>query len=38
LSFAAVLFVVMVTWRIGVDAVRATLLQSPESSDQFLAI
>jgi KUP system potassium uptake protein len=37
LSFAAVLFTIMVTWRTGVDAVRASLLQSPESADQFLA-
>ena len=29
LSFAALLFSVMITWRAGVDAVRATLLQSP---------
>jgi KUP system potassium uptake protein len=37
LSFAAVLFTIMVTWRTGVDAVRASLLQSPESAEQFLA-
>jgi len=36
LSLAAVLFVVMVTWRAGVDALRAALLQTPESADQFL--
>src|SRR5271155_479187 len=30
LSFAAILFVIMITWRKGVDAVRATLTQTPE--------
>jgi KUP system potassium uptake protein len=37
LSFAAVLFVIMVTWRSGTDAIRATLLQSPQAADRFLA-
>jgi KUP system potassium uptake protein len=37
LSFAAALFVVMITWRSGVDAVRATLLQTPEAVESFLA-
>jgi KUP system potassium uptake protein len=36
LSLAAVLFIVMVTWRAGVEALRATLLQTPESAEQFL--
>jgi KUP system potassium uptake protein len=37
LSLAAVLFIIMVTWRAGVDALRATLLQPPESAERFLA-
>jgi KUP system potassium uptake protein len=36
LSLAAVLFVIMVTWRVGVEALRATLLQTPESAESFL--
>ena len=36
LSFAAILFVIMITWRKGVDAVRATLTQTPESGERFL--
>jgi len=36
LSLAAVLFIVMVTWRTGVEALRATLLQTPESAESFL--
>ena len=37
LSFAAVLFTIMVTWRSGVEAVRATLVQNPERGETFLA-
>jgi len=37
LSLAAVLFIIMMTWRAGVDALRATLLQTPESAEKFLA-
>ncbi len=37
LSFAAVLFLVMITWRTGVDAVRAALGQTPDAAEQFLA-
>jgi KUP system potassium uptake protein len=37
LSFAAVLFVIMITWRTGTDAIRATLVQSPQAADRFLA-
>ncbi len=37
LTFAAVLFIVMVTWRTGVDAIRAALLQSPQAAEKFLA-
>jgi KUP system potassium uptake protein len=37
LTFAAILFVVMTTWRAGVDAIRATLVQVPQSADRFLA-
>ena len=37
LTFAAVLFVIMVTWRNGVDAIRATLQQNPQTAEQFLS-
>jgi KUP system potassium uptake protein len=37
LTFAAVLFTIMVTWRSGVEAVRATLVQNPEKGETFLA-
>jgi KUP system potassium uptake protein len=37
LTFAAALFAIMVTWRTGVDAVRAALVQTPENADKFLA-
>jgi KUP system potassium uptake protein len=37
LSFAAALFVIMVTWRTGTGAIRAALVQSPEAADRFLA-
>jgi KUP system potassium uptake protein len=37
LTFAGVLFVVMITWRAGIDAIRATLVQAPQSAEQFLA-
>ncbi len=37
LSFAAGLFVVMITWRAGTEAVRATLVQSPQAANRFLA-
>jgi KUP system potassium uptake protein len=37
LSFAAVLFVIMTTWRTGTDAIRATLVQPTEAADRFLA-
>jgi KUP system potassium uptake protein len=37
LSFAAVLFLVMITWRTGVDAVRAALGQTPDAAERFLA-
>jgi KUP system potassium uptake protein len=36
LTLAAALFVIMVTWRTGVEALRATLLQTPESAENFL--
>jgi KUP system potassium uptake protein len=36
LSLAAVLFIIMVTWRSGIEALRSTLLQTPESAEQFL--
>src|SRR5579859_8151949 len=37
LTFAAILFSVMVTWRTGVDAIKATLAGSAEPGEQFLA-
>jgi KUP system potassium uptake protein len=37
LSFAAVLFLVMTTWRKGVDAVRTTLVQTPQTAERFLS-
>jgi KUP system potassium uptake protein len=37
LTFAAVLFVVMITWRSGTDAVRATLVQPPLAVERFLS-
>jgi KUP system potassium uptake protein len=37
LSFAAVLFVIMVTWRSGVDAMHSALEQTPEAAERFLA-
>lgn len=36
LTFAAILFCIMVTWRRGVNAVRGTLVQPPEVDEQFL--
>jgi KUP system potassium uptake protein len=37
LTIAAVLFVIMVTWRHGIEAIRAALLQAPQSAEQFLS-
>jgi KUP system potassium uptake protein len=37
LTFAAVLFVIMITWRAGTDAIRATLVQPPQAADRFLS-
>ncbi|HXI47750.1 MAG TPA: KUP/HAK/KT family potassium transporter [Steroidobacteraceae bacterium] len=37
LTFAAILFLVMITWRSGVDAIRATLVHAPQSADRFLS-
>jgi KUP system potassium uptake protein len=37
LSFAAVLFVIMTTWRTGTDAIRASLVQPPDAADRFLS-
>lgn len=37
LTLAAILFLIMVTWRRGIEAVRATLMQRPEVGEQFLA-
>jgi KUP system potassium uptake protein len=37
LSFAALLFVIMTTWRAGIDAIRASLVQTRESADLFLS-
>jgi len=37
LSLAAVLFVVMVTWRRGIDAMHSELVQTPEAAERFLS-
>jgi KUP system potassium uptake protein len=37
LTFAALLYVIMTTWRRGVDAVHATLVQPPEAALRFLS-
>jgi KUP system potassium uptake protein len=37
LSIAAALFVIMVTWRTGIEAVHAALLQTPETVNRFLS-
>jgi KUP system potassium uptake protein len=37
LTFAAILFLVMVTWRRGIEAIRKTLVQSPQSAEKFLS-
>jgi KUP system potassium uptake protein len=37
LTFAAILFVVMTTWRRGIEAIRNTLVQSPQSAEKFLS-
>jgi KUP system potassium uptake protein len=37
LSLAAVLFVIMITWRAGTEAIRATLIQPPQAADRFLS-
>jgi KUP system potassium uptake protein len=37
LTFAAALFVVMITWRAGIEAIRASLFQSPQAADAFLS-
>jgi KUP system potassium uptake protein len=37
LTFAAILFVVMTTWRRGIESIRKTLVQSPQSAEKFLA-
>jgi KUP system potassium uptake protein len=37
LTFAVILFVIMITWRRGVEAIRKTLVQAPQSADRFLS-
>jgi KUP system potassium uptake protein len=37
LTFAGILFVIMVTWRTGIEAIRAALVQSPEAAEKFMA-
>jgi KUP system potassium uptake protein len=37
LTFAAVLFVIMTTWRSGIDSIRSALAQSPQTAEKFLA-
>jgi KUP system potassium uptake protein len=37
LSLAGVLFLIMVTWRAGIEAMHAALRQAPETAERFLA-
>jgi KUP system potassium uptake protein len=37
LSLAAIVFAIMVTWRRGIEAIHAELLQTPEAAEKFLA-
>ena len=37
LSFAAVLFSIMITWRTGIEAMHAALMQTPEAAERFLS-
>jgi KUP system potassium uptake protein len=37
LTFAVVIFLLMTSWRQGIDAVRRSLVQKPEAISQFLA-
>lgn len=37
LTFAAILFCIMVTWRTGIEAIRTALQQSPAVGERFLA-
>jgi KUP system potassium uptake protein len=37
LTFAAILFLIMVTWRSGIEAIRRTLVQAPQTAEKFLA-
>ncbi len=37
LTLAAILFVIMVTWRTGMDAMHAAILQAPEVAERFLS-
>jgi KUP system potassium uptake protein len=37
LSLAALIFVIMITWRRGVDAMHSELVQTPEEAQRFLA-
>jgi KUP system potassium uptake protein len=37
LTLAAIVFTIMVTWRRGIEAIHAELLQTPEAAEKFLA-
>jgi KUP system potassium uptake protein len=37
LSFAGILFVIMITWRAGVEAIHNELLQTPAAVDRFMS-
>ncbi len=37
LTFAGTLFLIMVTWRTGIEAVHAALMQTPEAAARFLS-
>jgi KUP system potassium uptake protein len=36
LTLAGILFLIMVTWRAGIEAIRSALSQPPEAAEQFL--
>ncbi|HUE12035.1 MAG TPA: KUP/HAK/KT family potassium transporter, partial [Steroidobacteraceae bacterium] len=37
LSLASILFVIMVTWRLGIEAMHTAVLQTPEAAERFLS-
>jgi KUP system potassium uptake protein len=37
LSLATILFVIMITWRFGIEAMHTAVLQTPEAAERFLS-